>query len=330
MILVVAGHPSIDRLYEVERLRPQEIHRPAPPVVVAGGKGLNVARAAHGLGAAVKVLAILAGHSGHWIAEALQAAGIEGSYVWAQGETRTSISIADRTTPTAQMTEFYEDSEPIEIETWLNLEAHAERALEGADLLCLSGSLIPGAPVDGYRRLTDLAHRVSVPVALDSHGAYLLHALEGGPELIKVNVREAGAALESRPPERDILSWASGAAIALRARAGPGTACVVTAATEGMALADPHGHIYRGRLAHRGRYPVGSGDAALAALAIAMSTRRSWPEALASALGAAGASASMPGPGLLHRAEAEALTRRAVTERVEASDRERGRRTLRT
>jgi 1-phosphofructokinase family hexose kinase len=316
MILVVSGHPSVDRLYEVDRLAVHEIHRPAPPVVVAGGKGLNVARAAHTLGAEVEVLAILAGHSGRWIAEALRAAGIAGSFVWAEGETRTSISIADRSRPTAPLTEFYEDSRPIAIETWLELEARATDALDRSDLLCLSGGLIAGAPIDGYRRLTGLAHRAGVPVALDSHGAYLLHGIEAGPDLIKVNAREAAAALEAPPPDRELLSCASRAALALQARAGVGTACVVTSGAEGMALADPAGHLYRGRLDHLGRFPVGSGDAALAALAIAMSARRSWPQALAAALGAAGASASTPGPGLVDRAEADMLTSRSVVEQV--------------
>ena len=319
MILVVAGHASVDRFYEVDRLRPRSIHRLAPPIVVAGGKGLNVARAARSLGAEVELLTILAGHSGRWIAESLQAAGIEGSCVWAEGETRTSISIAERAQPTAHLTEFYEDSRPIESDTWLELEARAKHALERTELLCLSGSLIAGAPVDGYRRLTDLAHQAGVPVALDSYGVYLLHGIEAAPDLVKVNAREAGDALESDPPERDVLSWASRAAAALRTRAGARTACVITCGSDGMALADAHGDIYRGRLDHLGRFPVGCGDVALAAFAIAMSERRSWRDALAAALGAAGASASTAGPGLLHRSEADALTGRAVTERVEAA-----------
>jgi len=60
------------------------------------------------------------------------------------------------------------------------------------------------------------------------------------------------------------------AAAALRTRAGARTACVITCGSDGMALADAHGDIYRGRLDHLGRFPVGCGDVALAAFAIAM------------------------------------------------------------
>ena len=71
MIVCVAGNPSIDKLFVVERLRPGEIHRPIDFVQVPGGKGLNVARAAATLGAHVRVAAVLCGHAGRWIEQAL-------------------------------------------------------------------------------------------------------------------------------------------------------------------------------------------------------------------------------------------------------------------
>jgi hypothetical protein len=64
VIVCVAANPSIDKLFEVERLIEGAIHRPVGFVQVAGGKGLNAARAAHSLGAEVQVAAILRGHAG--------------------------------------------------------------------------------------------------------------------------------------------------------------------------------------------------------------------------------------------------------------------------
>ena len=49
-LLFVAANPSIDRLYELDRLTVGEIHRPASTTAVPGGKGLNAARAAAALG----------------------------------------------------------------------------------------------------------------------------------------------------------------------------------------------------------------------------------------------------------------------------------------
>ena len=64
MILCVAASPSVDKLFEVGRVEIGAIHRPDGFVQVPGGKGLNVARAAHALGAEVIATGILAGHAG--------------------------------------------------------------------------------------------------------------------------------------------------------------------------------------------------------------------------------------------------------------------------
>jgi hypothetical protein len=69
VIVCVAANPSIDKLFEVERLIDGAIHRPVGFVQVAGGKGLNAARAAHSLGAEVQVAAILRGYAGKWLEE---------------------------------------------------------------------------------------------------------------------------------------------------------------------------------------------------------------------------------------------------------------------
>lgn len=85
MILCVAPNPSIDKLFEVERLEPGEIHRPTSFTQVPGGKGLNVARAAATLGADVHVVALLGGHAGRWIADEI---GLPLTAVWTTAETR--------------------------------------------------------------------------------------------------------------------------------------------------------------------------------------------------------------------------------------------------
>jgi len=106
VIVCVAANPSIDKLFEVERLVAGEIHRPLGFVQTAGGKGLNAARAAHHLGGDVRVAAILRGHAGRWLEETLQAEGISGAFVWTHGENRSSLSVADRSA--GDLTEFYE------------------------------------------------------------------------------------------------------------------------------------------------------------------------------------------------------------------------------
>jgi fructose-1-phosphate kinase PfkB-like protein len=67
-----------------------------------------------------------------------------------------------------------------------------------------------------------------------------------------------------------------------------------------------------GRLDADGPYPVGSGDAFLAGLVVALDGGADWPDALRAALGAGAANAAVPGAGRLDRANAERLAGRAT------------------
>jgi 1-phosphofructokinase family hexose kinase len=312
VIAFVAGHPSVDRLYEVEHIRPGLIQRPGLVRVVAGGKGLNAARVARLLGGNPHVLAILSGHAGRWIVDALHAEGVEGTFVWTEGETRTSVSVASSDQPRGSITGFYEQSEPIAAGSWSELESVATEVIARAEVVCLSGGVAPGAPVDGYRRLVETAHARGVPVAIDSHGPHLLSAFEAGPEFVKLNAEEAAEALGRAVPDHDLLRWAAQAAAEIN-RSVPGNQiAVVTCGTSGMALVDDSGQTLGGRIEEIGAYPVGSGDAALASLALGVS--RSLPpcELLAQALAAGAANADVPGPGVLDPARVPALAARAA------------------
>ncbi len=111
-LLVVAANPSIDRLYEVDRLEPGGIHRPRSAIAVPGGKGLNAARAAATLGGRVTAVAILGGRAGDWIVDGLAERGLDARVVRAGGETRTCVSILDRSS--GALTEVYEAGSAID------------------------------------------------------------------------------------------------------------------------------------------------------------------------------------------------------------------------
>jgi 1-phosphofructokinase family hexose kinase len=313
MIIAVSANPSVDKLFEIERLVPGAIHRPSGFVQVPGGKGLNVARAAAALGADVTAVALLRGHAGKWIEEALAAEGVRGSFVWTHGETRASLSVADR--QTGGLTEFYEHGTEIPSVAWPELEHAVGALLEGARFLTISGSLPLGSPIDGYASLVEEARAAGVAVALDAEGEPLRRALEAGPDIVKVNASEAAGSIEARVSTRDEALAAAGE---LRIRAGgEGHAGLITRGAKGVVVVAPDGSSWEGRLYVRGRYPVGSGDSFLAGLAVALDRRRSWPEAIALALGAAAANAELPGAGRLEPSRAELLAAGAEIHRLE-------------
>lgn len=307
MIVCLAANPSIDKLFEVERLVKGDIHRPVGFVQVAGGKGLNVARTARALGGDVRAVALLRGHAGRWIEEQLAGEGVGGSFVWAHGENRSSLSVADRETST--LTEFYEHGAVAPSASWAELLAAAEALFADASWLTISGSLPRGAPDDGYRDLVADARAGSVRTALDAEGPRLRVALEAHPDVVKVNAAEARELLDV-PTARREESLA--AAAKLRSLAGgDGHAGIVTRGADGVVLCGPDGTLYEGRLYVRHRYPVGSGDAFLGGLATALDRDDDWEAGLRLALGAATANAELPGAGRLDPSSAEAWASKA-------------------
>lgn len=308
MIVCLAANPSIDKLFEVERLVRGDIHRPSSFVQTAGGKGLNVARAVHALGEGVRVIAVLRGHAGRWLEDTLSAEGVDGSFVWTHGENRSSLSVADR--ETTSLTEFYEHGSEIPAAAWVELADLVGRMLPEVSWLTISGSLPPGVEDGGYRDIVAEARSAGAHVALDAEGERLRLALEAQPNVVKVNAVEASALLGVPTARRD---EALAAAQQLRELAGGDDhAGVVTRGADGVVLASPDGALYEGELYVRGRYPVGSGDAFLAGLVVALDRGEGWASALRLALGAATANAELPGAGLLDRSRAEALAEQAT------------------
>ncbi len=293
-LLFVAANPSIDRLVEVDRLTVGAIHRPDGVVAVAGGKGLNAARAALALGARVTVVAIVGGRAGDWIADRLAALGIEASLVRDAGdaETRTCLSVLDRST--GRLTEFYEPGEPIAGATWAACEDAVAQEVERGDVgaVVCSGSLPPGAPVDGYARIVRLgAPTVTV---VDTHGAPLGLAVAEHPSIVKVNGAEAAEATglpvtgpaDAVHAARDLIDGGAGRV-------------VVTLGADGAVACEGSSAWHLRSTAARGTYPVGSGDAFVAGLAYAIVAGSSLVGAAAAGMAAGIANALEPGAGNL-------------------------------
>jgi 1-phosphofructokinase family hexose kinase len=291
-ILFVAANPSVDRLYEVERLAVGAIHRPELVVAVPGGKGLNAARAAASLGGRVTVVGIVGGRSGDWIRDEIAARGIEARWTSSAALTRTCVSILDRST--GDMTEIYERGEPIEATAWEELEraVAAELATGDVAVVALSGSLPPGAPQIGFGRIAAMAG--SVPVLADTYGAALRPVLAERPEVVKVNAGEAGEAMGIA------VTDAASAAAAARALVEAGAAnAVVTLGLDGAVVASAAGGARLVPPPTRGAYPVGSGDAFLGGMAVGFARGDGVVEAARLGLAAGIANALVPGAGEL-------------------------------
>lgn len=303
-LVCVSVNAAIDKTAAVPRLRAGEIHRPEMLSVLPGGKALNVARAARTLGLEPTVIAVLGGHAGDWVAEALAARGIRTRAVRTAGETRTCLSVLDRSS--GRLTEFYEAGLLLDPAGWEAVEEalSCELAIDpGGALVVAAGSLPPGAPADAYARLARLAAALGARIAVDVAGAQLAAALEAGPWLAKVNAAEAAAATGEPAGGR---AGAPRAASALRARGA--AAAIVTSGTAGSVLVDEAGAGWRiGPPPERGPYAVGSGDALLAGVAAGLAAGMPLEEAARLGAAAACANALRPGQGELDPADVSRL-----------------------
>jgi tagatose 6-phosphate kinase len=308
-LVCVSVNAAIDKTSAVPRLVPGEIHRPTMLAMVPGGKALNVARAARTLGLDACVIAVLGGHAGDWMEEQLAARAIRTRAVRVPGETRTCLSILD--SERGGLTEFYEAGLELPATGWAAVETALRTELTsessagpaGGALVVMAGSLPPGAPLDGYRRLSEIAAELGARAAVDVGGPHLAAALAGRPWLVKVNSREAAQACGLAEGGAES---AAHAALELRRRGS--AVALVTLGTMGAVLVDDAGAVWRiGPPPELGAYPVGSGDALLAGLAAGLARGSTVAEAAREGTAAACANAIRPGQGELDPADVRRL-----------------------
>ncbi|MBN1218082.1 MAG: hypothetical protein JXM69_04065 [Anaerolineae bacterium] len=76
MLLGVAPNPTIDHTLHVPEMSVGGVHRARQVNRVAGGKGLNLVRAAHLLGAKAQATGPLGGYTGKIVADLFKAEGL--------------------------------------------------------------------------------------------------------------------------------------------------------------------------------------------------------------------------------------------------------------
>ena len=307
MITVLLPSPALDVTYLVDRVEVGAIHRPREVLRAPGGKGLNLARAAHRLGAAATVVAPLGGHIGALVASLAQKEGVTITAVDVAAETRSCVTVVSGDAHQTGLTEFYEPAAGLDADEQGRI-VEALRTSPPGEWTTLAGSVPVG--LDLSLLVEALRSRVARGdrLAIDTHGAALDTLIdELQPALVKVNRHEAAA----------LLGWdGDAAALAAAVRARSGGTVVITDGSNGSVGIDETG-AWRARLdAPAGRYPVGSGDSYLAGLLVALSGGAALPEALAAASGAAAANAQVPGAATFDSALARELTVRTTVTRA--------------
>ena len=150
MIITVTLNAAIDRTLAVPNFRLGRRHRSVEQRSMAGGKGVNVARALKKLGQPVIATGVAGGPTGTRIIEQLTEEAILNDFVRIREESRTSIAVVDPTS--GDQTEINERGPTV---SESELELFVDKLLylaKGAAVCVFCGSLPRGVPTELYAR----------------------------------------------------------------------------------------------------------------------------------------------------------------------------------
>lgn len=309
-LLTVTPNVALDRTLTLRAWQKGAISRTDQILPAAGGKGLNVARAALQLGLGVAAAGLLGGATGRQVAALVEREGIEGHWVWLpEGETRTCLILVDADEPSA--TVINEAGPQITTDAWHELEALVVRESARADVTAFCGSVPPGIPAATFGATLDELNRLGRAVAVDSSGDTLREALDRPVWMVKVNQEELATAL-GRPLET--LDAVGQAAHEVR-RGGP-KRVVVTMGARGAICCTDEGRWWAEPPAVPAVSSVGAGDSFLAGLMVGRLRGEPWHHALALAVACGASDALTIGGGLLAMEKVSDIWRRTVVHQL--------------
>jgi 1-phosphofructokinase family hexose kinase len=306
MIITVTLNAAIDKSLSVPNFRLGRRHRTVDQRTMAGGKGVNIARALKALGQPVIATGMAGGATGTHIVEQLTQEAILNDFVRIREESRTNTSVLDPTS--GEQTEINERGPSVseqEVELFRDKLLYLAR---GAAIVVLAGSLPRGIDPDLYASLIRQLNRLDVVTVIDTDGEPLRHAVRAEPGVVSPNVLEAeelvGHEFLGEDGEGERL-------LAVHAIAELGPREAIMTMPDGcvaQVLFDGRPALWRARI--EPREPIarrGSGDAFLAGYVAARYEGRSPEQCLRFGVACGAESTSRLGAGLIEPREARRL-----------------------
>ncbi len=303
MILTVTLNAAFARTITVPNFQRGQRHRASAGLPLAGGKGINVARALKLLGVPVIATGLAGGQAGLRIVERLTGEAILNDFVRIEGESRTTTAVVDPTSNAyTEINEWGPAVKPEELEM---LREKLNYLSQGADLVVFAGSLPRDVDDEFYAdAIRDLARR-QIPAALDCEGEPLRHGVEAEPFLVSPNQREAEALVGQEFHDDEDFLMGLDQITEMGARN-----VLITTESGCYALVREERAVHRYRVEAPYVEPVsavGAGDTLLAAFVAAYIAGRPKEDALRAAVAAGAASTLELGAGLFDPRQAGRL-----------------------
>jgi 1-phosphofructokinase/tagatose 6-phosphate kinase len=303
MIITVTLNAAIDKTLAVPNFRLGRRHRAVEQTSMAGGKGVNVARALKRLGQPVIATGVAGGPTGTRIIEQLTDEAILNDFVRIREESRMSTAVVDPTS--GEQTEINERGPAV---SEAELELFVDKLLylaKGAAICVFAGSLPRGVDPGLYAQLVGELKKLDVTTVIDAEGDALRLATRADPSVVTPNELEAEELVghEFSEDEDRVIAVREIAAIGARE-------AIMTLESGCLALVgdDPDRRLYRVGLEPREpRSTVGSGDAFLAGYLSCRYSGRPQEDCLRFAVACGSESTQHFGAGVIDPREVERL-----------------------
>jgi 1-phosphofructokinase len=294
MIVTLTANPSHDRTVTLSGpLVRGAVIRTESVTSQAGGKGVNISRAA--IAAGLPSIAVLPARKDDPFVIELLAAGIDCRPVPTHGDLRVNITITE---PDGTTTKLNSPGAEVTPAVLTGLEDELRRRAGSADWIVLAGSLPPGAHAEWYSELVGVLRKTSARVAVDTSEAPLKALVArldlAAPHLMKPNGEELASFTGADPEllESDPVQ----AARAARTLVDQGVETV-------LATLGPHGAVLVNRDGAWHAMPppttvvstVGAGDSSLFGYLLGDVRQRGPAKCLALAVAYGSAAAGLPG-----------------------------------
>ena len=307
MILTVTLNAAIDRTYRIDGFALDRVNRPQESWIVAGGKGINVARVVSRLGGHVVATGLLGGHNGEFIAGSLKAEGIRGEFVRMAGESRTCIAAVDHMRRTqTEINEIGPDVGESELQLFQERFDALLDELRPA-YVTFSGSVPRGVNDHIYRDLIATASAHGAQSVLDASGEPLREGVGAKPWMVKPNAVElehlTGCSVRSIAEAAAQASEIQASGIAVVAATLGANGCVLITKNDRFWARSPEVPFVSA---------VGSGDAFVGAFLASMEEGTTVQDACRRGVAAGAANACRYGAGFIDRYDVDRLAAQVV------------------
>lgn len=280
MIITVTLNPAVDKTVEVDNCTIDSVNRVSSLKLDAGGKGINVSKVVKSLEGESIALGALAGKTGEFIKNYLDAEGIKNDFIFVPGETRTNIKIVDKIKGTN--TDINEAGNSISAEDIKRIKEKVFKDAKKDDILVLSGSIPQGIEKNIYELWIKEAKELGVKTILDADGELLKQGILAGPYLIKPNIHELEKLFDVKiNGVQEVISICTGIfdyGVSMIA---------VSLGSEGALFMNKEKTIYAHGIKVKVKSTVGAGDSMVAALAFALDKGYSFERSVTLSVAAA-------------------------------------------